>query len=439
MRRRPSFVPPVVLALVAVCSARAAASSRVDLAFVDPPTSAEYSQGVALQIALSDTGGAGLDGTAACGDEPCRVVVTMRAADGSGALVQVTEPDVVVDAAGRARARLVLVDGRHGGATFRGAPDGFAYTLTARFAGAGTPLPDADDVDCQPDAAVTADGRLCPAQATTTLLVLPETPALAFAADLEVSIGDTVTLAATLTDPNGDASGDDVDGPGPRALGGLPIRFAYDVNGNGRPEFIDGELLGEATTNELGVAAFSFTADPAFVTAGDFDAALHAEFPGDERYGVAQTSTALLVRARGPDAGNTIVEVDPTTLPADGTATATVTVKLVDSFGNLLGPDSDPHDVAIATDLGLLQDDVERSPLDGFYRQRLRAQRRPGTATIAVTVDGDDAGSVELVFEGDAGGCACSPTSSSGSPVDVAVAAFALFFVRRRRREVCRG
>jgi len=94
------------------------------------------------------------------------------------------------------------------------------------------------------------------------------------------------------------------------------------------------------------VAAFTFTADPAFVTAGDFDAALHAEFPGDDRYGVARTSTALLVRARGPDAARTIVEVDPSTLAANGADTATVTVKLVDGDGNLLGPDADEHDVA---------------------------------------------------------------------------------------------
>jgi MYXO-CTERM domain-containing protein len=423
----------------ALGAGRARAASRVELSFVDAPTQAEYSQGIGLDVQLADAAGGALDGSTACGGGPCRVVVTMRAADGTGAAVQVTEPDVVVDAAGRARARLVLVDGRHGGATFTAAPDGFAYTITARFAGAGTPLPDNDDLDCAAGATGTVDGRLCPASTTTTLLVLPEVPALAFAQDLEMTIGDTVTLAATLTDPNGDATGDDVDGPGPKLLAGLPVRFAYDVNGNGRPDFLDGELLGEATTNDLGVAAFTFTADPSFVVAGEFDAALHAEFPGDRRYGLAQTSTGLLVRARGPDAGRTIVEVDPTTIAANGADTAVVTVKLVDPDGNLLGPDSDPHDVAITTDLGLLRDEVERSPLDGFYRQTLQASRKPGTATIAVTVDGDDAGAAELVLEGNADGCGCTSSSSSSSPADVVVAAGLVVVLRRRRREVSRG
>jgi MYXO-CTERM domain-containing protein len=449
MIRRASCPSRVVVCAVAAVGVlgsalgaqRAHASTRVSLSFVEAPTSAEYSQGVALDLQLGSEGGdAVVDGTAACGGEPCRVVVTMRADDGTGSVVQVTEPDVVVDAAGRAHARLVLVDGRHGGATFVAAPEGFAYTLTARFSGAGTPLPDADDVDCAPGVTGTPDGRLCPTTTTTTLLVLPEVPALSFAQDLQMTIGDTVTLAATLSDPNGDATGDDVDGPAPKLLAGLPVRFAYDVNGNGRPDFQDGELLGEALTNDLGVAAFTFTADPTFVRAGQYDAALHAEFPGDDHYGVARTSTALVVNARGPDAKKTIVEVDPTTIAANGADTAAITVKLVDEDGNLLGPDSDPHDVAITADLGLLRDDVERSPLDGFYRQTLQAPRKAGTATIRVTVDGEDAGSVELVLAGDAGGCGCASSSSSSSPVDAAVvAALSVFVLRRRRREVSCG
>jgi MYXO-CTERM domain-containing protein len=410
------------------------AATRTRLTFVNPPPTAEYSQAVALELRLGDDDGGALDGTAACGPEPCRVTVTMRAADGAGGIIQITEPDVVVDAAGTARTRIFLVDGRHGGAQFSADPDGFAYTVTARFGGAGVPMPDADDADCQPGPAGAVDGRLCPGAASTTLAVLPEVPALAFAQDLQMTIGETVTLAATLTDPNGDANGDAVDGPGPRALAGLPVRFAYDLNGNGNPDFLDGELLGEALTNDLGVAAFSFTADPAFVVAGDSEAALHAEFPGDQRYGVARTSTALLVRARGPDPGRTIVEVDPTTIAANGADRATITVKLVDPDGNLLGPDADEHAVVIATDGGVLRDAVERSPLDGFYRQTLQANRQPGTATIRVTVDGDDAGSATLVLEGDAGGCGC--TSASGADGAAVVVLASLLSGRRRRREV---
>jgi MYXO-CTERM domain-containing protein len=448
-RARARACPALALALVAVVVAAgvarpASAASRTALSFTAAPDTAEYSQGVGFELALLDLADRPLDGATACGAEPCRVVLTMRAADGSGAAIQITEPDVVVDAAGRARARLFVVDGRYGGALFRTDADGLAYTITARFAGAGAPLPDGDDADCLPDAAGTPDGRLCPATTTTTLALFPEVPALSFGEDVVVRLGDTVTLAATLTDPNGDAVGDAVDGPGSKALVGLPVRFAYDANANGRPDFQGGELLGEALTNDFGVASFTFTADPAFVTAGDFEAGLHAEFPGDDRYGVARTSIGLLVEARSPDAGRTIVEVDPQTIPANGVATATVTVKLVDPDNNLLGPDSDAHDVAIATDLGLLRDDVERSPLDGFYRQTLQAQRRGGTATIRVTVDGEDAGEATLVLEGDEGGCGCAAASPGDASLGATLASLLLAAGRRRRRhnrvtEVTRG
>jgi hypothetical protein len=427
----------LLAAVSPLCALDAHAARRVAVAFESPPASAEYSQAVSLAVSFVDDDGAALDGLVACGDEPCRVSVTMRPADGSGETIFVTEPDVVVDAAGRARARLTLVDGRHGGATFATDAEGFAYTLTARFAGIGTPRPDDDDVDCQPEAVGADDGRLCPAQASTVLAVFPEVPALVFSQDVVMSIGDTVTLAVTLTDENGNATGDTLDGPGPLPLSGLPVRFAYDVNGNGGPDFQDGELLGEAVTNDSGVAAFSFTADPSFVVAGDYDTALHAEFPGDDRYALARTSTGLVVRARGPDAARTIVEVDPTTIEANGVDTATVTVKLVDRDGNLLGPDSDPHTLAVTTDLGILRDDVERSPLDGFYRQKLQAQRKPGTATIRVTVDGDDAGEVALVLAGNPGGCTCA-SSSPGDGV-LCTTVTLLFLVRRRRSRVING
>jgi MYXO-CTERM domain-containing protein len=424
-------------------AAPAPAASRTALSFVVAPDTAEYSQGVGFELALVDATGQPLDGTTACGTgETCRVTLTMKAADGTGEVVRITEPDVVVDAAGRARARLFVVDGRYGNARFVTDPEGFDWTVTARFGGAGTPAPDENDVDCLPDAAGTADGRLCPATTTTTLALYPEVPALSFGEDVVLRLGETVTLAATLTDANGDASGDAVDGPGEKPLVGLPVRFAYDANANGRPDFQGGELLGEALTNDFGVASFTFTADPAFVVAGDFDAGLHAEFPGDDRYGVARTSVGLLVNARGPDAARTIVEVDPAEIPANGVATAVVTVKLVDPDNNLLGPDSDPHDVVIATDLGLLRDDVELDPLDGFYRQTIQAQRRGGTATIRVTVDGEDAGEATLEIVGDNGGCGCaaaSPADGAGLLVVVLVGARRRRTAPPTRAEVPRG
>lgn len=429
---------PALLIVVAVGGvwAPARASERTGLAFELLDLRADYSQGIALELLLTDPLGGALDGNTACDPTPdsnvvCRVSVEMKRTDNIGAVVQITAPDVVVDAAGRARARLTLVNGRHGGAEFLSADDGFTYTITGRFRGAGAPVPDADDVECQDGALGIVDGRRCPSTATTTLKVFPEVPALAFAQDVDMAIADTVTLAATLTDVNGDAdaAGADIDGPTEKNLEGLPIRFFYDVDDDGRPS--SAELLGEAVTNTFGVAAFEFVADPQFAQAGVYDAGLHAEFPGDDRYSIARTSVKLTLRARGPTAAKTIIEVEPGTLPADGISEALIRIRLVDDDNNLLGPDAPPHEVAVTTTLGLLRDAVKRDVLDGTYQQVIAAQRRGGTAQIKVTLDGEDAGSGELVFAG-AQGCTC--TQASPSSLLAAIALWVLAVRRRRRR-----
>ena len=424
------MIRPALVVVVALCALSARASERTALTFVDADLSAEYSQGVNLELLLVDIDGAAIDGTTACGGT-CRLTVDLKRSDDSGDLVQVTAPDVAVDAAGRARVRLTLVDGRHGGAAFFADSEGTDYTLTGRFAGAGVPRPDNDDVDCQAGAAGVDDGRRCPSTATATLRVLPEVPALSFTQDVDMAIAETVTLAATLTDTTGDAdaAGEDIEGPGEKTLAGLRVRFFYDLDDDGRPS--GDELLGEALTNDFGVAAFEFFADPVFAQAGVYDAGLHAEFAGDDRYAVARTSVKLTLRARGAEPENTIIEVDPGTLPADGVSEALIRVRLVDVDNNLLGPDAPEHEVEITTDLGLLQEQVERDVLDGTYQQVIRVQRKGGVATIKVSVDGVEAGEGRLRIEGD-DGCTCSAASSS-SPVSGLIALLLLLLLRRRR------
>ncbi|MDP2339311.1 MAG: Ig-like domain-containing protein [Deltaproteobacteria bacterium] len=420
--------------VAALLSFSAGASERTSMAFIDADLRREYSQGIRVEIVLRDKNGALLDGSTACGDNPCRVIVDLKRTDDVGEVVQLTVPDVAVGANGGTSARLTLVDGAHNGATFLSDDEGFDYTITARFRGVGAfpePVPLATDADCQDGAAGVDDGRLCPSTATAALKVFPEVPSLSFNQDVDMAVADTVTLAATLTDSNGDAdpAGEDLEGPGEKVLEGLPIRFFYDVDDDGRPS--GDELLGEALTNAFGVAAFDFFADPAFVQAGVYDAGLHAEFPGDDRYSIARTAVRLTLQARGPQADKTIIEVEPGTLPANGTAEAIIRVRLVDPDNNLLGPDAPEHEVAITTTLGLLQNTVERQVLDGTYEQVIRVQRKGGTATIEVTVDGEDAGSAKLEIEG-AEGCTC--TSSSSSPALGLLALLALPVLLRRRR-----
>lgn len=427
----------VVAVCVCVPAGGAMAATPVRLVFDAEAYEASYSQAVPLVLTLQDDAGTPLNGApgGACGGSPCRVSVTVQQDDegeGAGAIVQVA-PDVAVGQDGTVRVRLTLVNGRHGGATFAGDDDGVPYTIAASFTGSGAPLPAASDADCQPGQGV-EDGRLCPVRQTSSLSVTSEVPGLSFAQDVIMDLGDEVTLAVTLIDADGDADvgGEAIDGSGVRRLEGLPVVFFYDVDQNGRPDF--DEQLGQAVTNSEGVAAFTFTADPSFVVAGVFDAGLHAEFPGDSRYGVARASTRLTVNAGGPVASATIIEVDPGTIPA-ASGRAAIRVRLVDAFGNILGPDAAEHDVEITTDFGTLVDPAERNPLDGTYEAELLAPRGGGTATITVTVDGEAAGTATLIIDGPTGGCGCTQTADI-APLASLGGLFGLvgFGLARRRR-----
>lgn len=419
--------------LVILWATPSLASSKVAVAFAEASYDARYTQGVNLDLTLTTPDGTPIDGTTACQTAasptaPCVLAVELRQDDGDDVIL-ITAPDVAVDAAGRARARLTIVDGRHGGASFSSAAEGLGHTLTVRFRGAGVPLPDVTDPECAAGADDVVDGRLCPQTGTAPLTIRPEVPALEFAQDVVMGLGETVTLFARIADETGDAdaAGDAPDGTTRKALEGLPVRFAYDVDGDGRPssaEFFPDAVLTDAD----GVAAFEFTADPAFVVAGIAEAGLHAEFAGDARYAVARTSTRLTVNASAPDPARTIIEVTLDSLPANGAAEAVIRIRLVDDNGNILGADSPPADVGITTDLGRLIDTVERNPLDGTYSQILQSGRAGGTATLRVTVDGEPAGEASVTIVGPEG-CTCS--GATGWPF---AAVLGLSWRRRRRR-----
>lgn len=410
-----------------------AAATRTTLSFGDVPAQARYSQAIDLELTLDDSTGAPLAGDEGCDPDPddasdivCAVIVTLARDDAPTDIIQVTAPDIVVDAAGRARVRITLVDGRHGDATFIASAEGTPYTITARFPGNG---PLATDVDCR-DGTGTADGLQCPSTATASFLLIPEVPGLTFNQDVVMNLGESVTLSATLRDDTGDAdiAGSDVDGSAPRDLAELPIRFFYDKDDNGRPS--SSELIGEGVTNDRGIATIVFNALPPDVQAGIFDAGLQAEFPGDDRYALARTSVSLTVNSSGaPDLARTIVEVTPEVIAVGENPDAVVRVRLVDVDNNILGPDAAAHDVVITTDLGRMLDTVRRDPLDGSYKQTISAALVRGTATVSVTVDGEPAGSTTLTVDG-AEGCTCS----SGSAAAPGLVVLGLLALRRRRR-----
>jgi hypothetical protein len=334
-----------------------------------------------------------------------------------------------------ATARIVFVDGTYGDDnTFAASTGGTPYTVRAVFRGNG-PTGNAAFADCQPAAAETADGDLCPSEASLEVPLFLETASIEPGAGLEGALGDVLTLSAKLEDPNGDAAlgGTDVDGAGEALLVGRNVTFFYDVDNDGNAEA--NEIVGTAETNAAGVASLAFTIDPNIIRAGSYDAGLQVEFGGDGQYGVARAGARVVVRPADVDVAKTIIEVDPPEIPADGFAKSLITVRLVDTFNNPLDETSEPHDVVIASDNGILLEEVELDLLSGVYRQELQAQRKDGPATITVTVDGvavPATGTVDIVG---AGGCRCGSSASGvGTSALFVLGAAVLLLAPRVRR-----
>ena len=95
-------------------------------------------------------------------------------------------------------------------------------------------------------------------------------------------------------------------------------------------------------------------------------------------------SAVVTVTGGGLDAGVSTISVEPTSLDANGTATALVTVTPLDAFENPIGGG---HAVIVASTLGTLEGAVADVG-DGTYTQVLRAPLVAGTASVSATVDG---------------------------------------------------
>lgn len=381
---------------------------------------ARYSQAVLLRAQLTSAAGEPVPGQ--------RVAFSV-APPGEAPEFRVDDP--VTDATGVATARLVLVDGAHGGQRFTAAAPtpttlGAAYEIRAVFAG------DLNLADCVADAG-TADagpGGLCGSEATGVLSVALETSTLVLEPGNEVRLGENIDLIATLTDETGDApaSGTAIDGSAPRPLAGRNISFYYDLDGNARPSA--DERIGSAETNGAGVAVLSFFADPAFVRAQNIEAGLHAQFGGDDQYQLSGAQQALLVEPGDADATATLLEATPAELPGDGYSLATIDATLVDAYGNLLGVDAPLYDVAFTTSLGTLQGEVSRDPLTGHYLQSVKAPRESGEARIDVFVNEVSGPSTSIRFLRE--GCRCVSSTPSSPPLILPLLAVALLSLRRR-------
>ncbi|MBI1948849.1 MAG: hypothetical protein HYS27_24395 [Deltaproteobacteria bacterium] len=433
MRRSATILTGLLVAMFATSAARAAQFTALT---VDAPALAQprYSQAIEVVLHLSlATDGAAVPGTACT--QGCRVQVSIGPEDTPGTFFFVNDP--VIDAVGTASTRLTFVDGRYGtDSAFLAADDGAPWVVRACFLGhgvaPGAPCEASPAAACAPAAVEDPNGDLCPSSATRTVALYPEIPSVALGLGFEGKLGTELVVSAEVSDATGDAApgGTDVDGPQPTLLVGVPVQFFYDADNDGRPSL--NESIGSAETNAAGVASVPFLLDPQFVLAGSYDSGIHAEFSGDDRFGVGRSSARLVVRPGDLDLERTILEVEPDVIPADNVSIALIRVRLVDEFNNQLDETSEPHDVQMTTDLGRLLDEVERDPTLGFYSIELQATRKVGTATVTVTVDGTEVGTAAVEMTGES--CTCGHARSSDSTAaGGALLLLALPLARRRR------
>ena len=85
-----------------------------------------------------------------------------------------------------------------------------------------------------------------------------------------------------------------------------------------------------------------------------------------------------------PDPATSTITAVPIAITADGSSTSTITVQLVDGFGNNVTTGGDL--VTVATNLGSLSGTVIDN-LDGTYTETLTSAAAPGTATVTGTVN----------------------------------------------------
>lgn len=96
------------------------------------------------------------------------------------------------------------------------------------------------------------------------------------------------------------------------------------------------------------------------------------------------TSAPFAVSGGMASASTSIISADPVSIPADGTSTSRIDVRLRDAAGVPLSAGGD--DVDLSTTLGVLG--AVRDNQDGSYTATLRSTVTPGTATISGTVNG---------------------------------------------------
>ncbi len=215
-------------------------------------------------------------------------------------------------------------------------------------------------------ATVTAavDNLVLDDDATVTFTVAPATQ-LAFAQQpTSRAAGQTITPAVTVEARN---AGGNVD---PDFTGLVTLSIATGPAG--------GALMG--TTSKAAVDGVATFGDLSIQQAGTYTLQA-ASAPLTEA-----TSSSFQITPAAPSGATSEITADPTTIPADGSSTSTITVQLRDAFGNPLTGGG--ADVSLSTTSGTLGPDIDNG--DGTYTATLTSATTAGTATISGTVNGAD-------------------------------------------------
>lgn len=111
------------------------------------------------------------------------------------------------------------------------------------------------------------------------------------------------------------------------------------------------------------------------------------------------TSVAFQITPGPPSGATSEITTSPTSIPANGTSTSTITVLLRDAFGNALTTGG--ATVAVSTTLGALGPVTDNG--NGTYSATLTSSTTAGTATISGTVNGpaiSDTATVDFTLVG---------------------------------------
>jgi adhesin/invasin len=111
------------------------------------------------------------------------------------------------------------------------------------------------------------------------------------------------------------------------------------------------------------------------------------------------TSVTFQITPGPPSGATSEITASPTSIPADGTSTSTITVLLRDAFGNPLTTGG--ATVAVSTNLGTLGPVTDNG--NGTYSATLTSSTTAGTATISGTVNGgaiSDTATVDFTLVG---------------------------------------